>query len=187
MQFIFSLQQNIGQIDFFYQGRSMQFRSSFGKNGLIAGDEKHEGDGKTPCGEFKILNLFYRKDKLLTPLPPLQIPSFVITQDMGWCDDVNSPQYNQWVQLPFAYSHEKLWREDGLYDFILILDYNINPSIKGKGSAIFLHIAKDGFQPTEGCLALARENLLFILPLLNPTSQITILTSKNNAFDIKSL
>ena len=92
----------------------------------------------------------------------------------GWCDDPNSTSYNTLVRLPFSYRHEILWRDDSIYDVIVQLGYNDNPVIPGKGSAIFLHVAKPGYSPTEGCVALSIEDLLYILKTAEPETQLVV-------------
>jgi len=123
--------------------------------------EKTEGDGVTPAGTFTLRRVFYRFDRL--PPPQTRLIVRELTPTDGWCDDPNHKKYNQLVSLPFAGSHEDLWREDGIYDIIVELGYNDDPPIPPLGSAIFMHIARDNGEPTQGCVALAREDLLSIL------------------------
>ena len=136
-----------------------------GKNGLIDAAEKREGDGATPKGCWPLRALLYRSDKIDRRQFPskMSIPSRAIRTDDGWCDDANAPYYNQLVRLPFAGSHEKLWRGDGLYDVILPLGYNDAPPQAGKGSAIFLHCADAATKHTKGCLALRHRDLFTLL------------------------
>ncbi len=149
------------------------YSCAIGKNGF-SGDKK-EGDGCTPIGSFPLRELWYRADKM--PAPKTNLPLKIITQNDGWCDDVNSPYYNNHVNLPYSFSHEKLWRDDYVYDLIIPLGYNDSPIVKGKGSAIFLHIAKPDYSGTEGCVALSKLDLLEILPLLSPQTFIEIRTT----------
>jgi len=146
------------------------YRCAIGKGGFSA--NKREGDGCTPLGCFSLRECWYRPD--LLKVPETQLPLRVIAKNDGWCDDPAHADYNRHVKLPFVASHEVLWREDGAYDLIIPLGYNDNPVVKGRGSAIFLHCAKPGFQPTEGCVALSREELLALLPLLSQNSMMEI-------------
>jgi L,D-peptidoglycan transpeptidase YkuD (ErfK/YbiS/YcfS/YnhG family) len=93
---------------------------------------------------------------------------------MGWCNDINSPHYNQLVTLPHTATHEKLWRDDARYDMIIVLAYNDAPVIKGKGSAIFLHVAADNYPPTAGCIALSKTDLLTVLPYFTSNTRLHI-------------
>ena len=133
---------------------------------------KKEGDKCTPLGRFFFRECWYRSDRMTAPNTGL--PLRIITPTDGWCDDVGSPCYNRHVTLPFNFSHETLWREDHLYDVVVPLGYNDDPVIVGKGSAIFMHIAKPAYAGTEGCVALASADLLEILPLITLRSQIEI-------------
>jgi L,D-peptidoglycan transpeptidase YkuD (ErfK/YbiS/YcfS/YnhG family) len=134
---------------------------------------KREGDGATPIGAFRLMQGFWRADRgprLLYGQSPLR----AIDAALGWCDDPKNPNYNRLVRLPFRGGCEALWRTDRLYDAILVLDYNIAPSEKGAGSAIFLHAARDGFGATEGCIALTVGDLRRLLPRLSKTARISI-------------
>ena len=113
---------------------------------------KREGDHATPAGEFRLLGGFFRADQVLRNAWPS--PMRPIRPNDGWCDDPGSAAYNRHVTLPSAWGHEKLWRADRLYDLVIVLDYNIRPCRKHRGSAIFLHCARPDFAPTEGCVAL---------------------------------
>ena len=145
---------------------------AFGRSGLIAAAAKREGDGATPIGAWVLRELFYRPDRLARP--QCVLPVTAITPDMGWCDDPAHPLYNQRVPLPFAASHERLWREDGLYDLILPLGYNDAPVVSGLGSAIFLHCAAPSLTPTEGCVALPRDGLLSLIATIRPGDALQI-------------
>lgn len=119
--------------------------------------------------------MFYRPDRVDPTLIHTSLPVQALTANDGWCDDINYPkQYNQHVTLPFAGSHEALWRDDHVYDLLLVVGYNDNPVQLGKGSAIFMHMARDGYQPTAGCIALTEDDLLKILPQLTSKSSVTI-------------
>jgi L,D-peptidoglycan transpeptidase YkuD (ErfK/YbiS/YcfS/YnhG family) len=94
---------------------------------------------------------------------------------MGWCDDPSSSYYNKQVKLPSKYNHERLYRKDNLYDLILVLNYNTNPIIKNKGSAIFLHIAKKKYQPTKGCVALKKQDLIQLTSIIKKNTKIKLI------------
>ena len=135
-----------------------------GLNGLTL--NKIEGDNCTPIGTWPLRRVFYRPDKQDTPLTKL--PLTRITKKMGWCDDPkDGDNYNKLVELPYLYSHEKLWRNDDLYDIFVELGYNDRPPIKGRGSAIFMHLmAKDG-SPTAGCISLRKDDLLELISIVD--------------------
>lgn len=149
---------------------SKKYRCAVGRNGISI--NKNEGDGKTPAGEFQIRKIFYRGDRIQNVLT--SVSTQTILPDGGWCDEVNDESYNKFVKLPYACKHEKLWREDEIYDIIVVLGYNDNPVIRGRGSAIFIHIARSNFTPTDGCVALAREDLLEILKGVNSNTKVCI-------------
>ena len=136
------------------------FPCALGRAGI--GQKKREGDGITPVGAYLLRKVFYRVDRLSSP-PVTNLPMMPISQYDGWSDDPSSPRYNQHIKLPSQESHETLWREDGLYDLVVVIGYNDDPVIAGLGSAIFLHIATPDYSPTEGCVALKREDLLAVL------------------------
>jgi L,D-peptidoglycan transpeptidase YkuD (ErfK/YbiS/YcfS/YnhG family) len=134
--------------------------------------DKREGDQTSPAGRFPLLRAFYRADRLAAPRTAL--PLAMLTASDGWVDDPADPRYNTLVALPYPASHEELWREDGLYDLIVVIGYNTDPVVPGRGSAIFLHVARPDFSGTEGCIAVAREVLPPLLGLLGPGSTLTI-------------
>ena len=142
-----------------WDGRDI--RCALGRGGVVGADLKREGDGATPLGDWPMRQLFWRPDRLEKPVT--QLPVIALRPDMGWCDDPAHADYNRQVALPFPASHEKLWREDHVYDLVVVLGYNDDPVIAGRGSAIFLHLARDDFSPTEGCVACARDDLLDLL------------------------
>ena len=115
-----------------------KIKCSLGKRGI--GLKKREGDNITPKGKFKIISIMYRKDKV--PYLKSKIKKLVIKKNMGWCDDPKSKSYNKLIKFPFKYKAEKLYRKDNIYDIILVLDFNSKPIKSGKGSAIFIHVAK---------------------------------------------
>lgn len=122
---------------------------------------KREGDGATPIGTWPLRRLLYRADRIARPQARLETSG--IRPEHAWCDDPADPAYNRPVTLPYAGRHERLWREDEIYDLILVLGYNDDPVVPGLGSAIFLHVARPDFSPTEGCVALARADLVQFL------------------------
>jgi len=136
-----------------------RYRCALGPTGVRR--EKREGDGATPTGRFPFRRLLYRADRLQPPATLL--PQQAIDPADGWCDDPASPSYNRAVKLPFGASHERLWRDDGVYDLILVIGHNDDPAMPGHGSAVFIHIAHPDYRPTAGCVALARGDLLEVL------------------------
>ena len=140
----------------------LRFRCALGKGGVRS--DKREGDGATPIGHFALRQLFYRPDRLSAPACLLSRSA--IRSEDGWCDDPAHPDYNTLVRLPHPARCESMWREDGCYDLVVPLGYNDDPPVPGLGSAIFLHVARPGFTPTEGCVALDRDDLLTLLAAL---------------------
>lgn len=155
-----------------FAGRGV--KAGLGYNGVIAANQKQEGDGKTPLGQWPLRQIYYRADRLT--LPPLALTSTIITPRMGWCDDPAHAAYNQEVALPFDGSHETLWRDDHAYDVIIPLGYNDAPAIAGRGSAIFFHILHDGRDHTEGCIAIPKDAMMAMLPQLSAATSIIITT-----------
>jgi L,D-peptidoglycan transpeptidase YkuD (ErfK/YbiS/YcfS/YnhG family) len=145
-------------------------RAACGKAGVVV--DKREGDHASPQGRFPLLRMFYRPDRLAAPKTAL--PLAALKPEDGWCDDPADPRYNTLVALPYPASHEELWRADGLYDVIVVIGYNTDPVVPGRGSAIVLHCASPDFAGTEGCIAVARDVLVPLLGLLGPGSTITI-------------
>lgn len=148
------------------------FKCSIGKNGIKA--NKKEGDKSTPSGTFTIGKLYYRADRERKPIT--KISTKVIKKNMGWCDDPKSKKYNQLIYLPFISSYEKLFLKKNIYDIILVLNYNMSPIKKNKGSAIFIHIAKNNYKKTEGCIAVKKINLLKIIKDIKKNTKIKILS-----------
>ena len=147
-----------------------KLRCSIGKRGISI--KKREGDKKTQKGEFRLKYILYRKDRIFKFKTKLKkIP---INKKMGWCDDPNSAYYNKIIIYPFKFSAEKLWRKENIYDIIIVIDYNINPVVKNKGSAIFLHIAKKKYQPTNGCVAINKKNIRLIASKINKKTKLKI-------------
>lgn len=145
-------------------------RCAIGRGGIRP--DKREGDGGTPVGAFPLRRLLYRPDRLAPPATAL--PAGAIAPDDGWCDDPAHPDYNRPVRLPFAAGHEVLWREDAIYDLIVVLGHNDDPPVPGLGSAVFLHVAKSGYEPTAGCVALARDDLLALLAVCRPGDRLVV-------------
>ena len=145
-------------------------KSALGKRGITA--NKKEGDYKTPKGTFKLKCLFYREDRVKN-IQTL-ITKKKITKNMGWCDDPRSKHYNKLVKLPFKFKHEKLYLKKNLYDIFLVIDYNNKPTIKNKGSAIFLHLASKGYKSTRGCVAVSMKDMQILIKKINNRSKITI-------------
>ncbi|HEX5006408.1 MAG TPA: L,D-transpeptidase family protein [Hyphomonadaceae bacterium] len=153
-----------------WQGRDI--RCALGRSGVVAAPLKREGDGATPLGDWPMRRVFWRPDRLEKPVS--QLPVIALRADMGWCDDPAHPDYNRQVVMPFPASHEKLWRDDDIYDLIVVLGYNDDPVIPGRGSAIFLHLAREDFSPTEGCVACSRDNLLALIRLAKPGDALSV-------------
>ena len=132
---------------------------------------KVEGDGATPRGTWHLRRIFVREPvrHYLGPLPRCRI-----APEDGWCDDPADRSYNRAVRLPYPASHERLWRDDRLYDLLVVLDWNMAPVIRQRGSAIFLHLARDGYAPTEGCIALSRHDMGRLLPELDRGTEIIV-------------
>jgi len=147
-----------------------KLRCSIGKRGISI--KKKEGDKKTPKGEFRFKYILYRKDRIFKLKTKLK--KIVINKKMGWCDDPNSGHYNKIINYPFKFSAEKLWKKENIYDIIIVIDYNLNPVIKNKGSAIFLHIAKKKYQPTNGCIAVNKKNIRLITSTINKKTKLKI-------------
>ena len=145
-------------------------KCALGKRGI--GYKKKEGDLITPKGEFKIKYILYRKDRIKKIQSKIQ--KIVIKKNMGWCDDPKSKDYNKLIKLPFSYNCEKLFKSNNTYDLILVLNYNMNPVIKRKGSAIFIHVAKKNFKKTQGCVALKKKDLLKIIKNLKNNTKVKI-------------
>ena len=143
-----------------------KIKCSIGKRGIKV--KKSEGDQITPKGKFKIISFLYRKDRIKKIQSKLR--KIVIKKNMGWCNDRKSKDYNKLINLPFNYSYEELFRKENIYDIVLVLNYNMSPIKKNRGSAIFIHIAKKDYKKTQGCVAVKKITLLKIL------KEITIYT-----------
>ena len=150
--------------------KGYKLKCSIGKSGIT--HSKKEGDLTTPKGLFGLGLLYYRKDKI--KLLKCKIKKRVIKKNMGWCNDSKSKKYNQEISFPFKYGAEKLYRKDKIYDIFINIKYNQRPIVKGKGSAIFLHLSNKKYKPTSGCVAIQKKDFLKILPLINNKTKISI-------------
>jgi L,D-peptidoglycan transpeptidase YkuD (ErfK/YbiS/YcfS/YnhG family) len=139
--------------------RGEDFRAAFGRGGIRA--EKHEGDGATPAAVLPLRRVLYRADRVARPLAT--VPTEPLAATDGWCDDPTHPDYNRQIVLPHQARHEELWRRDAMYDLIGVLGWNDSPATPNRGSAIFLHVARLDWAPTEGCVALALTDLVRLL------------------------
>jgi L,D-peptidoglycan transpeptidase YkuD (ErfK/YbiS/YcfS/YnhG family) len=167
---LYSLNRNHTKARLKLKGSVLSFPCAIGKNGQAI--LKKEGDNKTPIGTWKPIKLYYRADRIKRPLTSL--PIAVIKSDDGWCDEPFDPNYNRHVKLPHKTSYETLWRDDHIYDLVLVLNHNQRPRIHGLGSAIFMHLARPGYQPTEGCIALSKKHFECILKTISASTKITI-------------
>ncbi|HZQ41147.1 MAG TPA: L,D-transpeptidase family protein, partial [Rhizomicrobium sp.] len=157
-------------------------RAAIGPSGI--GMKGGEGDGITPVGAFPVREIFYRADRI--PKPDTRLPLRALQKDDGWCDAPDDPNYNRLVKLPYPASAEYLWREDHLYDLIVVLGYNDDPVVPGKGSAIFLHLARSvgesrsdnkkspDYSHTQGCVALAYDDALAAIAQLQPGDRVVV-------------
>ena len=150
--------------------KGYKLKCSIGKSGLS--HSRKEGDLTTPKGLFKLGLLYYRKDRIKSL--KCIINKKIIKKNMGWCDDSTSKKYNQEISFPFKYRAEKLCRKDNIYDIFINIKYNHSPIIKGRGSAIFLHLCNKKYKPTSGCVALLKKDFIKILPLINNNTKILI-------------
>jgi L,D-peptidoglycan transpeptidase YkuD (ErfK/YbiS/YcfS/YnhG family) len=150
--------------------KNLKFKCALGSAGI--GKKRTEGDNITPKGTYKIVKIYYRKDRIKKISSQFKL--IKISKNMGWCDDPNSKKYNQLIKLPNKYSYEKLYKKNNIYDLLLVLDYNINPIIKNRGSAIFIHVAKKNYKSTAGCIALKKKDLLELVKLIKKNTKIFI-------------
>lgn len=147
-------------------------RCALGPAGVVPGAEKREGDGASPAGVWPIRRVLYRPDR--GPQPETALPVAAIAEDDGWCDAPDDPAYNQPVKLPYPASAEQMWRDDHLYDLVVVLGHNDDPPVAGLGSAIFLHLAKPDYAPTHGCVAVRRADLEALLRQARPGDAVEI-------------
>ena len=150
--------------------KGYKIKCSIGKNGTTS--SKKEGDLSTPKGLFKIGTLYYRKDRI--KLNKCKIKKKVIKKNMGWCDDIKSKKYNREIYFPFKYNAERLYLNKKNYDVFINIKYNYAPVLKGKGSAIFLHLTNKKYSPTKGCIAILKKDFMKILPLIDRRAKILI-------------
>ena len=145
-------------------------KCAIGKRGISK--RKKEGDNTTPKGTFKIKKLFFRKDRI--KILKNKIKKIAINKKMGWCDDYRSSSYNKLINFPFNYSAEKLYLKENIYDILITLDFNINPTLKKKGSAIFIHLSKKNYSSTKGCIAISKKNMKLLLKYINKETKLVI-------------
>ena len=150
--------------------KDLKFKCALGKAGIRK--KKKEGDNITPKGIYKIIKIYYRDDRIKKISSKFKL--IKITKKMGWCDDPKSKKYNQLIKLPNKYSHEKLYKKNNTYDLLLVLDYNMKPIVKNKGSGIFMHVAKRNYRPTAGCIALKKKDLLKLTKIIKLSTKILI-------------
>ena len=147
----------------------LKVKCAIGKKGI--GYKRKEGDLITPSGQYKIKYILYRKDRIKIKT---KLKRKIIKKNLGWCDDPKSTHYNKPVNLPFTYSHEKLYKKENIYDIVLVLNYNMNPIKKNKGSAIFIHISNNKYSPTQGCIAIKKKELLKLIKFIDKKTKIFI-------------
>jgi|TARA_B110000971_G_C19924478_1_gene460851 L,D-peptidoglycan transpeptidase YkuD (ErfK/YbiS/YcfS/YnhG family) len=161
---------NIKLINRFLYYDKYKLRCAIGKRGIT--HNKKEGDQKTPKGTYVFNTIYYRKDKTAN------LKSFlkkkIIKKNMGWCDDPNSVFYNKLIKFPFNKTAEKMWLNNRIYDVVVIINYNLKPTIRNKGSAIFLHVAKRNYTPTKGCIAVSKKDILFLVSKINKKTKLII-------------
>jgi len=150
--------------------KNLKFRCALGKAGIKK--KIKEGDNITPKGTYKILSIYYRHDRVKKI--KCSIKKKKITKEIGWCDDSKSKYYNKIIKLPSKLSHEILYRKDNIYDIVCVINYNINPTLKEKGSAIFLHVAKKKYEKTKRCISLKKKHLIKLFSLIKKNTRIKI-------------
>ena len=150
--------------------KQYKVKCAVGKRGI--GQKKREGDLITPTGLYKIKYVLYRKDRIKKIQSKLK--KIIIKKGMGWCNDPTSKYYNKLIKLPFYYNHEKLFKKENIYDIVLVLNYNMYPTKKNKGSAIFIHVAKKKFKKTEGCIAINKTALIKIIKEVKIRTRVKI-------------
>ena len=143
-----------------------------GRKGAVTQEAGREGDEKTPLGDYKLRFGLYRADRM--PAPPSPLTFRPLRKEDGWCDASNDPAYNRFIRLPYKASHETLWREDGAYDVILVISHNDSPPKAGLGSAVFIHVAQADDRQTLGCIALAPEVMVNLMPYLTAGMSVSI-------------
>ena len=148
----------------------LHLRCALGRSGITA--VKLEGDGATPAGRWRLVEVRWRCDR--GPRPRTVLPVRAIRPDDGWCDAPDDRNYNRPVSHPYSASAERLWRADHLYDIVVVFAYNSRPRARGRGSAIFMHLARAGFPPTEGCIALGVADMRRLLARLGASARFVI-------------
>ena len=147
-----------------------KIKCSVGKRGITI--KKLEGDNKTPAGVFKFKSLMYRQDRI--PKIKSRLKKIIIKKNMGWCDDSNSKHYNKLIKFPFNFRAERLWLNKNIYDVIIVINFNMKPIIKKRGSAIFLHIAKKNYMSTKGCIAISKKNMKLLISKIDIKTKLKI-------------
>jgi L,D-peptidoglycan transpeptidase YkuD (ErfK/YbiS/YcfS/YnhG family) len=150
--------------------KNYKFKCAIGKNGIKK--KIKEGDNITPKGVFKLIKIYYRTDRIKNL--KTNIKKIKIKKNTAWCDDYESKFYNKEIKLPSRHSYESFYRKNHIYDLIVVINYNTKPIIKNKGSAIFIHIAEKKFNPTQGCIALKKKDLLLLLSKIKKETKIKI-------------
>ncbi len=150
--------------------KDLKFKCALGKSGV--GKKKIEGDNITPQGTYRVVKIYYRKDRIKKISSKFKL--IKIKKNMGWCDDPKSNQYNQLINLPSNFKYEKFYRKDRIYDLILVLNYNMNPIVKNKGSGIFIHVSKRNYKKTAGCIALKKTHLIQLVKEIKKETKIII-------------
>ena len=143
---------------------------ALGRGGILA--NKREGDGGTPRGDFRLVRLWWRADR--HPRPRTRLPVRRIGREVAWCEDPADRRYNQPFRRAAGAGGDRLWRTDGLYDFIIELDHNARPRVAGRGSAVFIHVARPGFRPTAGCVAMTLPRLRWLLGRVGPKTRVFV-------------
>jgi len=165
---------------YFLKAGNKVFRCQIGTGGFENVSKKVEGDKTTPIGKWRLEKLYYRPDRILRPKPKKKniLKINQITKYCGWCDDIRSKYYNKYLNINNLTSpktgFEKLWRKDNAYDIVIQISHNINPTIKNKGSAIFVHCSFEDFRSTAGCIALEKRDLIFLIKNLKSDVNIRI-------------
>jgi L,D-peptidoglycan transpeptidase YkuD (ErfK/YbiS/YcfS/YnhG family) len=149
---------------------SVRIPVALGRSGIAA--NKREGDGATPRGVFRLVRLWWRADRL--PHPPTLLPARRIARDDAWVEDPQNRRYNHAVKRAAQEPGDRLWRADRLYDLIIELDHNTRPRVAGRGSAVFVHVARPSFGPTAGCVALEAKRLRWLVSRVGPKTRILI-------------
>ena len=150
--------------------KDYKVKCALGKRGIKI--KRKEGDLITPIGNYKIKYILYRKDRIRNFKS--KVKKIIIRKNIGRCDDSRSKKYNQLVRLSSEYSCERLYRKENIYDLILVLNYNMRPIVKNKGSAIFIHVAKANYKKTEGCVAVKKQHLIKIISELKKSTKVKI-------------